>query len=233
MLILLQPGNHPLGQFDLEDDDMRLVRGGEVATFEVFTPATDLAAKDVTISGPAVHLSLDSVASAGVAAPAEVYGLTDEGSASGSIEFSYGTLLGTVIGAAAGQGTGLGATPTAGAVVVGPSTTFGSGKCTLWTKPGLYGVTLDGWFDAANFDAARVGAGLNTGIYGTTADGTNDGKLKSDAAGGTGADGAMVARSLGGTTDPSLVSTPAALAGATPTNLNRFVTVYLLGVSVV
>jgi len=33
MLILLQPGIEPLGQFDIEDDDTDLVVGGELAIF--------------------------------------------------------------------------------------------------------------------------------------------------------------------------------------------------------
>ena len=39
---------------------------------------------------------------------------------------------------------------------------YGSGKVTMWTKPGLYGVTSDAWTSSAEFDAAT----LNNDLYG-------------------------------------------------------------------
>jgi hypothetical protein len=232
MLILLQPGIEPLGQFDLEDDDTDLVRGGEVAVFEAINFATDGYAADVFQNGPAVHLSLDSVTSGGTAVPVELYGLVDEGTSRGLAGKGYGTTFGQMIGTTVGQGTGVGGTPGVGTVVVGPSTVRGSGKATLWTKPGLYGVTEDAFVLAADFTAAGAAAGLNTGLFGTTADGTNDGKLASDAAGGSGADGAMVARSIGAVSDSSLVSTTNTYAGLTTPEVEHCA-VYLLGAFVV
>ena len=232
MLILLQPGIEPLGQFDIEDDDTDLVTGGEVAVFEAINYSTDGYAADVFQQGPAIHLSLDSVTAGGTALPTELYGLVDEGSSAGLGGRGYGTMFGQVIGATVGQGTGVGGQPGVGAVVVGPSTVRGSGKATLWTKPGLYGVTDSALLAAADFNAAGAVAGLNTGLYGTTADGTNDGKLASDAAGGAGADGARVALSLGAVADTSLVSTTATFAGLA-TAETEHVAVYLLGVAAV
>jgi hypothetical protein len=232
MLILLQPGIEPLGQFDLEDDDTDLVRGGEVAVFEAIDYSTDGYAADVWNQGPAVHLSLDSVTAGSVAVPVEVYGLVDEGTSGGLGSKGYGTMFGSIIGATVGQGTGVGGMPGVGTVVIGPSTVRGSGKATLWTKPGLYGVTLDAFLSEADFTAAGAVAGLNAGLYGTTADGTNDGKLASDAAGGTGVDGAMVARSLGAVADSSLVSTTNTYAGLTTPEVEHCA-LYLLGVSAV
>src|SRR5690606_36464307 len=141
MLILLQPGIEPIGQFDLADDDSKLVVGGEVGILTALD-LTDAYAGDVNISGPRIQVELGDVTNDG-----ELYGLVDEGKS------GYGTLMGTVIGATVGQGTGFGAMATNGIVVVGPSTVAGSGKATLWTKPGLYGVTVDAWADSAEFDA--------------------------------------------------------------------------------
>lgn len=234
MLILLQPGIEPLGQFDLEDDDTALVRGGEVAVFEAINFATDGYAADVFNSGPGVHLSLDScaVAASGTVAPGEMYGLVDEGTSGSLGQKGYGTMFGSIIGATVGQGTGVGGTPGVGTVVVGPSTVLGSGKATLWTKPGLYGATSDAFLSAADFTAAGAAAGLNAGLYGTTADGTNDGKLASDAAGGTGVDGAKVALSLGAVTDSSLVSTTKTYAGLATPEVEHCA-LYLLGVQAI
>lgn len=214
MLIPLQPGIEPLGQFDIEDDDVALVVGGEVAVFRALTYSTDGYAADVIRNGPGIHLKLGTVS-----ADAIIYGLVDEGSSVGLGGRSYGTMFGQVIGTTVGQGTGVGDTPTVGVVTVGPSTIRGSGKATLWTKPGLYGVTDDAFEVQAEFD----GATLNTKIYGTTANGTDDGKLS------TVADGADVALTLGPVTDVSLVSTTNYYAGLT-TSLTDHLAIYLLGV---
>lgn len=216
MLILLQPGIEPLGQFDIEDGDTDLVKGGEVAVFRTITYSTDGYAADVIDQGPGIHLKLGQVATDGI-----VYGLVDEGTAGSgtSLQQGYGTSFGSVIGAVVGQGTGFGTLSTTGTVVVGPSTIRGSGKATLWTKPGLYGVTPEAWQTQAEFD----GADLNSPIYGTTADGTLDGKLSIVA------DGADVAISLGPVTNTSLVSTTNRYAGlATPEVVYN--AIYLLGV---
>lgn len=214
MLKLLQPGIEPLGQFDIEDDDISLVKGGEVAIFTTFSYTSDGYAVDVFQQGPAVHLTLDNVDADGI-----LYGLVDDGTSAGLSGQSYGTMFGQVIGTVVGQGTGVGGTPTVGTVVVGPSTIYGSGKATLWTKPGLYGVTENAWELSSEFDAVT----LNTKIYGTTANGTDDGKLS------TVADGVDVALALGSVTDTSLVSTTARYAGLTTIEPD-YVAIYLLGV---
>lgn len=206
-LKLLQPGIEPLGQFDLEDDDVSLVVGGEVGVFQALNVATDLYAADVFSVGPQIHVTLTSVTNDG-----ELYGLVDEG-----IE-GYGTLFGSVIGATVGKGTGFGASSTVGVVTVGPSTLRGSGKVTLWTKPGLYGVTSDGFVTAGEFNAAA----LNGDVFGSTADGTVDGKLTTSAA------GQQVALFLGRVEDTSLVSTTNVAAGGTAQV--EYGAVYLLGV---
>lgn len=211
MLKLLQPGIEPLGQFDIEDDDIDLVRGGEVGFFRALDITSDAYAADVFPNqGPLIHIKLGDLAADGV-----LYGLVDEGTTP-----EYGTLFGTVIGVTAGQGTGFGAQSTQGVVVVGPSTITGSGKATLWTKPGLYGTTVSGWESQSEFD----GASLNDAIHGHAEDGTLDGKLTTDTVG----NGEQVAIFLGTVDDRSLVSTTTTAAGETAEV--EFAAVYLLGV---
>lgn len=218
MLILLQPGIQPLGQFDIEDSDVSLVVGGEVAAFDLFD-VTDGYAADVSTPGPQVRLTLGEADHDLGGGDRPVWGLVDEGSSAGLGGRGYGTMFGQIIGATTGQGTGVGLLSTSGAVVVGPSTIRGSGKATLWTKPGLYGVTADAWvtgqYDLATLNVkvygSLIGAGADRGKL-TTADNTTD----------------HVAYSLGASTDTSFVSTPAYYAGATST-VSEHCVLYLVG----
>ena len=209
-LILLQPGIQPLGQFDLDDADVASVVGGEMGILTALDlPPGDGYAADVGEVGPALQVEADSLSSLGTAIA--VFGLIDEG------DTGYGTLFGTAIGGTAGQGTGLGSAAGAvrGVVVMGPSSAFASGKCTLWTKAGLYGCTNDAFAAGAVFtDAAALNAIL---------DGHNgDGLL--EAAGGVQDTGALF---VGQVNDSSLVSTTNTAAGiAAATAYNA---VYLLG----
>ena len=207
MLILLQPGIEPLGQFDLEDDDTTLVVGGEVGIFTDLDEESDAYAGDVWGAGPHVQVKLGDVTNDG-----ELYGLVDEGSS------GYGTLFGTVIGGTVGQGTGFGTMSGTGTVVVGPSTVRGSGKATLWTKPGLYGVTVDAWVSSSEFDALA----LNADVFGSAENGTVDGKLTTSTV------AQQVALGLGLTTDTSLVSTTNTAAGLQAAT--EYAALYLLGV---
>lgn len=209
MLILLQPGIEPVGQWDVEDDDVALIVGGEVGILTALDEATDAYAADVWAPGPKIHVSIGDVASDG-----QLYGLVDEGIS------GYGTSFGTLIGATTGQGTGFGEKSTTGVVVMGPSTIRGSGKVTLWTKPGLYGVTHDAWASESEFGAMA----LNGDVFGHAEDGTLDGKLTSTST----SNGQQVALSIGLSTDTSLVSTTNAAAGAD--NLTEYGIIYLLGV---
>jgi hypothetical protein len=209
MLILLQPGIEPLGQFDLEDDDTTLVVGGEVGVFADLDEESDAYAGDVWAPGPRVQIELGDAAALG-----ELHGLIDEGSS------GYGTLFGTVIGGTVGQGTGFGTMSGTGTVVVGPSTVRGSGKATLWTKPGLYGVTVDAWASSVEFDALA----LNADVFGTAGTGVDRGKLTTSTA------GVQVALGLGLTTDTSLVSTTNTAAGLQAAT--EYAALYLLGVQV-
>jgi hypothetical protein len=206
----LTPGYLPLGQFDLLDSVTDLV-GGEVGILAAATSG-DFYAADVEASSLFCHLTTGS------AVAGNLYGLIDEGSS------GYGTLYGTVIGGTVGKRTGFSegayvTTSTAGAVVVGPSTHYGSGKATLWTMPGLYGVTADA-FEASGKRPAAV----NAALYGSVASG-KVGKLTTDA------DNAQVATFVQSVSDSSLVSTTAAAATGASLTAPEYYAVYLLGAS--
>lgn len=139
-LRILQPGIQPLGQFDGLDSQATSVNGGEVATLTgVAVTGTDLAAKDADGSDgyaglppahvrPAVTVTLSS-------GDRPLF-LVDDGSAGTLDAAGYGTLFGRVVGGTTGQ-------VSTGGAVLGPHTATGSGKVTLWDKPGLYAATLD------------------------------------------------------------------------------------------
>ena len=215
MLKPLHPGIQPLGIFDIEDNDIALVRGGEVGIFESLDYTTDAYAADVFQKGPQVHVSLDKVSAAG-----KLYGLVDEGTSVAG-ESSYGTMFGSIIGGTVGICTGFGTLATTGVTIVGPSTITGSGKVTLWSKPGLYGVTRHGWYDATQYTAGHA---LNVALYGVTADATNDGKLTTSAT----SNGVAVGVGVGAVSDASLVSTTNAAAGASA-GTDEYNSIYLAG----
>jgi hypothetical protein len=201
----LTPGYLPLGQYDLLDNAPTIV-GGEVGVFTTLESG-DYYAADAGGSSiaPDVKLTADKVSS-----HPKLFGLLDEGTS------GYGTYYGTVIGGTVGQGTafasGVPATAASGTgyVVVGPRTSFASGKATLWTMPGLYGVTADAF--------AVAPTTVNQALCGVT----GTGKLT------TATDGATVALSVNTVSDSSLVSTSAAAATGSAATA-EFYAVYLLG----
>jgi len=200
----LNPGYLPMGQFDLLDT--AAVVGGEVGVL-VGGTSGDYYAADVPSSSLFCHVNADK------ATGGQLFGLIDEGSA------GYGTSYGMIIGGTAGQSTGFsgGAYVTStgsGAVVVGPATHYGSGKATLWTMPGLYGVTADA------FDT--LPAAVNNPIYGLA----STGKLTTDSLG----NGDQAATFVQAVSDSSLVSTTAAAATGTSLTAPEYYAVYLLGV---
>lgn len=217
MLKPLQPGIEPIGQFDIEDGDRTSVHGGEVGILEALEVTTDYYAADVGDVGPQVQVTLSN------ATAQQFYGLCDDGTSEGGEGVaSYGTLFGTVIGITTGQGTGFGTQNTTNIQVVGPDTMTGSGKVTMWTKPGLYGVTVHGWESAVLFNAAT----LNTLLYGDTTNATR-GKMTTDADGGN--NGVAVGVFINFVTDYSLVSTTNAAAGETTER--QYGAMYLYGMS--
>jgi len=207
----LTPGYLPLGQYDLLDSAPTIV-GGEVGVFGTAVSA-DYYAADA--GGPSIGVDVKVTADQAVAG--EVFGLLDEGTS------GYGTYYGTVIGGTVGQGTafasGVAATAASGTgyVVVGPRTSFASGKATLWTMPGLYGVTADAF--ASTPTASSFGP--NTKLYGTA----STGKLAPSL--GT----VQVAVGINSVSDSSLVSTSAAAATGTA-SATEYYAIYLLGTHV-
>lgn len=138
-LKLLQPGTQPLGQFDGLDTEVLTLKGGEICTFTaVFVPptGTDKASADSFSDGylfPSVQKRV--AVTRNVSSSARPLMLSDEGI------LGYGTLFGSVVGGTVGQQMN-GPNSFTGAVL-GPHTATGSGKVTLWEKPGVYAVSLD------------------------------------------------------------------------------------------
>ena len=194
-LKILQPGIQPLGQFDGLDTVYTTVRGGEVGTLTyVATPGTDLHTPDVdgyvATTRPAVTTAL-------TAGDRPLF-LIDDGTS------GYGTLFGEVVGAVAGQ-------VVTGGAALGPHTATGSGKLTLWDKPGLYSVTLDA------VDETAV-TGLHpqnpTLAGGDALFATATGLLTPDAASAFDGGALTIARFIEFTTNGSLVNTPVTLVSA-------------------
>jgi hypothetical protein len=139
-LELLQPGIQPIGQYDGYDAITLNTKGGEVATLLAVEIGTDKSAYDASGADgyhggqyrPAVTTQLVS--------GARPLFLVDDGLA------GYGTLFGSVLGATVGQDVSTGFAGAPGnqfGALLGPHTASGSGKLTLWDKPGTYAVTLD------------------------------------------------------------------------------------------
>lgn len=199
-LRLAQPGIQPLGQFDGLDSEALSVLGGEVATLTgVALDSGDLAAKDAdgsdgyvgttTKTRPAVTHSLSS--------GDRPLMLLDDGIA------NYGTLFGEVVGGTAGQ-------VSTGGAQLGPHTATGSGKLTLWDKPGMYMVTLDAVDTTAATGLVPTNAtlGVGDGLYATAA-----GLLTPDASASF-EGGLILGRFVEFSTDGSLVTTPVHLVSA-------------------
>ena len=140
-LFILNPGVSPLGQFDVLDTDVASILGGEIMVLNRVARAdtsTERSAYDVKDGYIASDIDTNSPTAYRVvalladdaAAPSANKGfyLSDDGT-----NF-YGVMFGTVIGSPLGQST----TGTS----LGPTTMAGSGKITLWDKPGLYAVSL-------------------------------------------------------------------------------------------
>lgn len=155
-LELVQSGIQPIGQFDGLDSVYLNVKGGEVATIIGIPRASnDLKAADVNNDGyvgttrPVVTTNL-------VSGSRPLF-LVDDGTA------GYGTLFGTLVGGVAGQ--------SVSGTILGPHTAAGSGKLTLWDKPGTYAVTLDAVDTTASTGLVPTNVTLSIGdpLYATSA----------------------------------------------------------------
>jgi len=196
-LKLLQSGNQPLGQFDALDAQATSVLGGEVATFTYVSivPGTDDSAKDVE-DGYVAAADTRPAATTTLASGDRPLFLVDEGTS------QYGTLFGEIVGATVGL-------TSTGGTVLGPHTATGSGKWTLWDKPGMYAVTLDAVDTTLNSGLVPTNPALVGGdtLYATTA-----GLLTPDAAAAF--EVAAVGRFIEFAPNGSLVTTPISLTQA-------------------
>jgi hypothetical protein len=202
-LKLLQPGVQPLGQYDGLDTEVLTLMGGEVVTFTsvLATSATDKAAYDV-FDGYVNSLQR-VVVTRNVATSARPLMLADEGIT------NYGTLFGTVVGGTVGQ-------VSTGGAQLGPHTATGSGKVTLWDKPGLYAVSLDAACDQAADGLVTSNATLATGssLTWVPASATVGGKLTPVGSTAAAANTVVVGHFVSFETNGSLVNTPNYLASA-------------------
>lgn len=204
-LFLLNSGIQPLGDFDVLDTDAGNILGGEVMILDEasrLNTSSEKAAADIFDGYVADGIDTGVATATRVIARIadessetfKVFYLADEGTT------HYGVLFGTVIGTPAGlktTGTNL-----------GPHTTSGSGKVTLYDKPGLYAVSLD----VLSADVVPTASG---NLYDTPLPGTvlyreaSTGKL-CRATGSTDKIASFVELSGNG----SLVTTPGRLVGA-------------------
>lgn len=196
---------YPLGQFDGLDSEVTTLLGGEVVGLTgVITTAGDKGAKDLDDGyvGPVTHRR--PVVTKTLTPTMRPLFLADEGT------LHYGTLLGEVVGGTVGQ-------IVTGGAQLGPHTATGSGKVTLWDKPGLYAVTLDAVLKDDNSDLVPANTSLAVGapLYATTA-----GLLTPNVA-HTFEASVVVARFVEFTTDGSLVRTNKGMISAlnSPTGL--------------
>jgi hypothetical protein len=216
-LRLANSGREPLGQFDCVDSELASFKGGEVCSFAYVTTegqpgvsqtGLDEAAYDVfdgyinitgTLKRPAVSKAWGTTLTTATAKPLF---LSDDG------VVGYGTLLGVVVGGTVGQTSYGPASTIPSSAIIGPSTALGSGKMTLWDKPGLYQVTLDA------VDTSATGlVPTNTALTGGVALQFTSGGLLTPA-GSAGALAIQVGHFVEFNTNGSLVTTPNYLVAA-------------------
>lgn len=203
-LKLLQPGVQPLGQYDGLDSELSGLKGGEIVTFASLAVShADKASKDVFdgyVNPSLVQKRV--VVTRNVATTKRPLMLTDDGIS------GYGTLFGSVVGGTVGQ-------QVTGGVVLGPHSALGSGKVTLWEKPGIYAVSLDAVDTTADDGLVPTNSTLDTGAALTwvpaSATGGQLTPVGSVAAGGN---AVVVGRFIDFETNGSLVTTPNNLVAA-------------------
>jgi hypothetical protein len=219
-LFPLQPGMHPLGQIDVVNTELTAIMGGEVMTLTTASrtnTATETAAPDA-LDGYTFADALLRPAStrADTAAQFPLY-LADDGNSPDYLTY-FGSLTGSL---------GLGGSETG--TRLGPHTASGSGKITLWDKPGLFGVTLDAC--ASDFESTiPVVVGLVPGAVLGFGDGVDIGRLCHSACTNLVTDSG-VGRFVEFSADPSLVTTPNRLVGAAE-NFTRLVIQWDAGLGV-
>ena len=188
---------YPLGQFDGLDTEATSLLGGEVVSLTgVLLTDSDKGAADLSDGYAGSTAKKRPAVTKTLSSGMRPLFLADEGTK------GYGTLFGEVVGGTVGQ-------VVSGGALLGPHTATGSGKVTLWDKPGLYAVTLDAVDTNASTglhpdnNSCTVGAAL----YATTA-----GLLTPNIAAAF--EAVVVARFIEFTTAGSLVTTPNNLVSA-------------------
>lgn len=211
-LVLHNPGANPLGQFDGYTGETLKFNGGEIATWAPMAFPVAGAAdvdNDGYILSSTLGKEVPGITRNLLTSSSKPLFLTDDGNAP-----FYGTLFGAVVGGSAGsQANGPLPSQITGAVL-GPHTATGSGKVTVWDKPGLYGTTLDA-VDTASDGLVPSNGVLTVGKAITyIPGGANGGQLtpvgSTNAAGNT----VVVARLASFETNGSLVTTPTSLVSA-------------------
>lgn len=147
----------PYGEFDAVDSERTSYKGGEVVQFAyVDVLGSDKAAQDVFDGYKSFSDQKRLVVTRTLVNGIRPLFLVDEGI------FGYGTMFGVVVGGVVGQ-------YSVGGTVVGPHTTEGSGKLTLWDKSGIYAITLDAVDTDENVGLQPTNATLagNDQIYAT------------------------------------------------------------------
>lgn len=191
----LNPGIQPLGIFDVKDTEASSLKGGEVMTFGTASrtnSSSESAAADVTLDGYGTLRTVAQLATSSV----DFVALADEGTT------GYFTQLGSVVGGNVGM--------TIAGSALGPHTSVGSGKVTLWEKPGLYEITLtalaDDFLSDVGEDGLSPGSVLGYTNAGKIAHSTNNGAVASTGC----------AIFVEFSHSQSLVTTPSWLVGGTP-----------------
>lgn len=139
-LFLKHTSGTPLGEFDCLDTDLTAgFKGGECVTWSnTLINSGDKSAADsadgyVNPQANAATARRVVLSKAAVASGTTSLMLVDDGLS------GYGVLFGVVTGGTAGQTS----FAPGGGTPLGPPTYVGSGKLTVWSTPGMFGVTLD------------------------------------------------------------------------------------------
>ena len=203
-LKLLQPGVQPLGQYDGVDSEISTFKGGEIVTFaSLAVTSSDKAAKDVFdgyVNPSLVQKRV--VVTRNVATTKRPLMLTDDGIT------GYGTLFGSVVGGSVGQ-------QVTGGVVLGPHSALGSGKITLWEKPGVYAVSLDACDTSATDGLQPTNTTIDTGAALTWVPASaSGGQLTPVGSAAAAGNTVVVARFIDFETNGALVTTPNNLVAA-------------------
>src|SRR6185436_1344825 len=202
-LKLLQPGVQPLGQYDGLDTEFLTLKGGEIVSFtSVPVSGSDKAARDV-LDGYVNPGSVQKrvAVTRNVPTTKRPLMLSDDGIT------GYGTLFGSIIGGSlGGQVVG---------VTIGPHTSLGSGKVTLWEKPGIYAVSLDACDTSSTDGLQPTNTTLDTGAALTWVPAsTSGGRLTPVGSAAAAGNTVVVGRFIDFESNGSLVTTPSSLVAA-------------------